>query len=103
MLTRCEIHLRHAERDRAAPTGGAHAAPPMRTTALPRIWPALRDEWDEAARDISAQLPADRFPHLAAFTAEHVLADPGTADDDDRSAPVQVATDRGVAGRCHRQ
>jgi AcrR family transcriptional regulator len=31
------------------------------------------EEWDEVAEDIAVQLPADQFPHLAAFTAEHVL------------------------------
>lgn len=31
------------------------------------------DEWDEVTTDIAAQLPADQFPHLAAFTAEHVM------------------------------
>lgn len=30
-------------------------------------------EWEGVAEDISTQLPADDFPHLAAFTAEHVL------------------------------
>lgn len=31
------------------------------------------DEWNEVTEDIAAQLPPDQFPHLAAFTAEHVL------------------------------
>lgn len=31
------------------------------------------DEWNETVDDIAAQLPADEFPHLAAFTVEHVL------------------------------
>jgi AcrR family transcriptional regulator len=31
------------------------------------------DEWDEVTEDIAAQLPVDEFPHLAAFTVEHVM------------------------------
>lgn len=31
------------------------------------------EEWDDVTADISSQLPVDDFPHLAAFTAEHVL------------------------------
>lgn len=31
------------------------------------------DEWDAVTGNIAAQLPADQFPHLAAFTTEHVL------------------------------
>jgi hypothetical protein len=31
------------------------------------------DEWEGVTADVAAQLPADQFPHLAAFTAEHVM------------------------------
>lgn len=31
------------------------------------------DEWQGVTEDIAVQLPPDEFPHLAAFTAEHVL------------------------------
>lgn len=31
------------------------------------------EEWDDVAGDVAAQLPADVFPHLAAFTAGYVL------------------------------
>ena len=31
------------------------------------------EEWDATTQDLAAQLPADELPHLAAFTADHVL------------------------------
>ncbi len=31
------------------------------------------EEWDDVTDDIAGQLPVDEFPHLAAFTTEHVM------------------------------
>lgn len=43
----------------------------MQEASLPGS--GVGDEWNVVANDIAAQLPADPLPHLAAFTAEHVL------------------------------
>jgi AcrR family transcriptional regulator len=45
----------------------------VQEASLPGRGDADQVEWAAAVAGIAAQMPADLFPHLAAFTAEHVL------------------------------
>lgn len=50
------------------------------------------DEMDEVAEDIVGQMPTDLYPHLASFTAEHVMQ-PGYAFGDSFDVGLELILD----------